>query len=207
MGEEDGAAPALPDSIEGIDLKAADMPVPPQDVTLAAEDILKDNEPEMTDLPALEGIESVDENLGELDNLNLDSVDLEDEDDVEEDGEVPAAAVPAAAAPAAAAPAPVAAAPSPAVPTGESKMKAEQSEMAAFAAASGGDDDMLSSLASDIKTVKKEQNLSLLRDLKDFRAPGTTIESELTELYTSLNTATEKQKAVRKAGKTKDKPK
>ena len=38
---------------------------------------------------------------------------------------------------------------------------------------------MLSSLASDIKYVKKEQNVSLLRELKDFKAPATDIEKEL----------------------------
>ena len=92
-----------------------------------------------------------------------------------------------------------AAAPSPAL--SKDTGRSDQQEMAAFAAASGGDDDMLSSLAASIKTVRKEQDLSLLRDLKDFRAPGTKIETELTELYTTLNAATERQKKLRPSQK------
>ena len=50
--------------------------------------------------------------------------------------------------------------------------------MASFAGgASGTDEDLLSSLASDVKHVAKEQNISLLRDLKDFKAPATAIET------------------------------
>ena len=53
-------------------------------------------------------------------------------------------------------------------------------DMSSFAkGASGSDEDMLSSLASDVKYVKKERNLSLIRDLKDFRAPASEIEDEL----------------------------
>jgi hypothetical protein len=59
--------------------------------------------------------------------------------------------------------------------------------MASFASgASGTDEDMLSSLASDVKHVKKEQNTSLLRDLKDFKAPATDIESELDGIYQKM---------------------
>jgi len=162
----------------------------PPEVSSAAEDILKANVQEAGELPSLEGLESVDENLGDLDNLSLDSVDLEDDDD-EETGQPPVLSPPAAPAPSQVS----APAPSPSEPA--AKKRSDQSEMAAFAAASGGDDDMLSSLAADIKTVKKEQDLSLLRELKDFRAPGTTIETELTDLYTTLNAAAEKQKMIR----------
>jgi len=160
----------------------------------AADEILKANVvTDSGELPALEGLETVDEDLGDLDNLSLDSVDLEDDD---EEGKVPdsAMAVPAPAAPSPAAPA---APPAPAPAASSGKKGSDQSEMAAFAAASGGDDDMLSSLAADIKTVKKEQDVSLLRELKDFRIPGTTIEKELTDLYTTLNVAAEKQKKIR----------
>ena len=45
---------------------------------------------------------------------------------------------------------------------------------------------MLSSLASDIKHVKKERDLSLLRDLKDFKAPAADIEKELSEMSGQL---------------------
>jgi FKBP-type peptidyl-prolyl cis-trans isomerase (trigger factor) len=60
--------------------------------------------------------------------------------------------------------------------------------MAAFASGSSGDEDMLSSLASDVKHVKKEENLSLLRELKDFRAPATEIEAELSGVFQRMST-------------------
>jgi hypothetical protein len=44
--------------------------------------------------------------------------------------------------------------------------------------------------------VAKEQNLSLLRDLKDFRAPATTIENELKEMYETLKSVSDPRKKV-----------
>jgi hypothetical protein len=189
---------SMPDLDEGLEagagspeLLSPESPALDAETAAAADDILKANEAGLGDLPALEGLDAGDGELGGLDNLSLDSVDL-DEDDEEE--EIPGTAAPApapAAAPAAAAPAPAEA---------PAKPRSDQSEMASFAAASGGDDDMLSSLAADIKTVKKEQDISLLRELKDFRAPGTEIETELSDLYTVLNAAAEKQKRLKPPG-------
>jgi len=196
MPETGGESAEFTVTLPGDDIATADAggaPLSPE-MAAAADDILKANEGDAGELPALEGLEAVDEGLGDLDSLSLDSVDLEDDDD-EDDSPDPATSAPAAA-PAPSAPATMA--PASAAPATPSVKKgSDQSEMAAFAAASGGDDDMLSSLAADIKTVRKEQDLSLLRELKDFRAPGTTIETELTELYTTLNTAAEKQKKIR----------
>jgi hypothetical protein len=64
-----------------------------------------------------------------------------------------------------------------------------QADMAAFAGGSTGDEDLLSSIASDVKHVAKEQDLSLLRDLKDFRAPASEIENELGGMYERMNRA------------------
>jgi hypothetical protein len=69
-----------------------------------------------------------------------------------------------------------------------------QADMAAFAGGSGGDDDLLSSLASDVKHVKKDQDLSLLRELKDFRAPASEIEKELGGMYERMNLAQQTKK-------------
>ena len=68
----------------------------------------------------------------------------------------------------------------------ELDQESTQSDMAAFARGTGSDDDLLNSISSDIKHVKKEDDLSLLRDLKDYRAKATEIESELSEIYGSL---------------------
>jgi hypothetical protein len=61
--------------------------------------------------------------------------------------------------------------------------------MASFASASGSgsDEDLLSSLASDVKMVKKEKNISLLRELKDFKAPADEIENELKDMFGRMN--------------------
>ncbi len=62
-----------------------------------------------------------------------------------------------------------------------------QDDMSSFAGgASGSDADLLSSLASDVKHVTKEKNTSLLRDLKDFKAPATDIENELTDVFETM---------------------
>jgi hypothetical protein len=69
------------------------------------------------------------------------------------------------------------------------------SDMAKFSGgASASDEDMLSSLASDIKRVIKEKDVSLLRDLKDFKAPATDIENELTEMSDRLKASTGRKK-------------
>lgn len=62
-----------------------------------------------------------------------------------------------------------------------------QSDMASFASgSSGSDEDLLSSIASDVKTVKKEKDVSLLRELKDFKAPATEIEGELQDMFQKM---------------------
>jgi hypothetical protein len=151
----------------------------------------------------LEGSGSLDGgDLGELDNLSLDDVELDDD---MADAPTPAAAEapPADAGPAAPAAAP---AESSAVKTAWIPSDAPagadnpedaigmQSDMASFASSSGGgsDEDLLSSIASDVKTVKKEADLSLLRELKDFKAPAAEIEDELKSMYEKIG-GTKKQ--------------
>ena len=135
-------------------------------------------------------MKSIDQDFKDLDNLDLENIDL----DIGLEEEAPEAAVP-----------PVSGSsitsgctrpvktdwiPSDA-PRGCRQMRETRvslrSDMSSFAkGASGSDDDLLSSLASDVKHVKKERNLSLLRDLKDFKAPATSIEDELKETYEML---------------------
>ena len=79
----------------------------------------------------------------------------------------------------------------PITPAGASGGAHDLSDISSFAAgtAQGSDEDMLSSLATDIKHVTKEKNVSLLRELKDFKAPATDIEKELSEISEQLNNA------------------
>jgi hypothetical protein len=72
-----------------------------------------------------------------------------------------------------------------------------QTEMASFAGgASGSDADMLSSLASDVKRVTKEKNTSLLRELKDFKAPADDIENELKGVYETMKSVPNQKKKI-----------
>jgi hypothetical protein len=142
-----------------------------------------------------------DTDFGDLDNLSLDDVDLDGElgDDMDPGGS-PAAAPAPSETPAPAAP-PGSPETSSAVkttwipsdaPKGADQQEDQigtQADMASFASASGGsDEDLLSSIASDVKHVTKEKDLSLLRELKDFKAPANEIEKELTDMYQKMST-------------------
>jgi len=163
-----------------------EIPFPSLDIDSEADSILKNNEMGLEEFSSLEGAESIDQDFSDLDDVNLDDIDL----DVDLEGETPPAATVTLSA---------AESQKPAVnpdwiasdaPKGADLPQNQIStdkDMAAFAGgASSSDADMLSSLASDVKYVPKEQNLSLLRDLKDFKAPASEIESELQYVHDML---------------------
>jgi hypothetical protein len=165
--------------------------MPSLEISSQAEDILKNNEEGLEEFRGLEGGESIDQDFGDLDNVNLDELDL----DVDLEGETPPATdSPSSAADRAASESSTTTVKSDWIasdaPKGADLPEGETStrdEMASFAGgASGSDADLLSSLASDVKHIPKEQNTSLLRDLKGFKAPATEIENELTDLYTRI---------------------
>jgi hypothetical protein len=192
-----------------------DLPPPTLDISSAAGDILKNAGGELEEFSGLEGGDLADEDFGDLDSLNLDDVDLEGESG---EGTGTASAVQASSpdTPAQPAPAGAPAADNTAVKTawipsdapkdaseGEDEVST-QADMAAFAGGSSGDEDLLSSIASDVKHVAKEQDLSLLRELKDFKAPAAEIEQELGGMYDRMNLAQQTKKknpSAPKAGK------
>lgn len=146
----------------------------------------------------LDSNEALDTDFGDLDDLSLDDVEMDDDMG---GGSTVTEPAPEALSPP---PQPVSAPPaeSGAVKTAwipsDAPKGAEiqedqigvQSDMASFASASGGgsDEDLLSSIASDVKTVKKEKDVSLLRELKDFKAPADEIENELKETFGRMST-------------------
>ena len=151
-------------------------------------------------LDAFKGLDSsdaLDADFGDLENLSLD--DMEPGEDLGGDTAIEPSAAPTEAAPSAPSPS------SPSADTGAVKTAwvpsdapkdadtsedqiGVQSDMAAFASSSGGsDEDLLSSIASDVKTVKKEKDVSLLRELRDFKAPASEIESELKDMFEKIN--------------------
>ena len=183
-----------------------DIAIPSLDISLSADDILKDNAGGLEEFSGLEGGESIDQDFKDLDNLDLDDVDL----DVDLEGEPPrdSGSVPS--------PESENSPPSPAgnqavspatpstntvktdwipsdAPRGAGSAENEistQADMASFSkGASTGDEDLLSSLASDVKHVTKERNLSLIRDLRDFKASASEIENELRETHEWLKTS------------------
>lgn len=149
----------------------------------------------LDEFSGLEGSGSMDEEFGDLDNLSLDDVELD-----EEGGGTAMAAVPVEAppgedvAPAAPAPAESSAVKTAWIPSDAPKdadlsedQIGVQSDMASFAGGAGGtDEDLLSSIASDVKHVKKDKDVSLLRELKDFKAPAAEIENELGDMYRKM---------------------
>ena len=223
MGAEAGldAAP-MPD----MTLPEPDLPVPSAEpgaadgsspeLDAAAAEILK-SQGGGDGLVAFGGLDSagdgeMDSDFGDLANISLDDVDM-DAEPGDESGV--AAGMEGTAAPAAAAPAAPAGA-SPAETPGAVKTAwipsdapkgadqpedaiGTQADMASFAGgASGTDEDLLSSIASDVKKTVKEKDLSLLRELKDFKAPANQIEKELTDMYQRMSTVQKPKNAPEK---------
>jgi hypothetical protein len=187
-------APGAPAPGSSLIINEPEIPMPSLDISSEAGEILKEHEGGLEEFKGLEGGESIDQDFSGLDNVNLDDIDL----DVEMEEETPSA---------------TGGSPSPAgnsattvktdwvasdAPKGADLPGDEistQDDMSSFAGGvSGSDADLLSSLASDVKHVTKEKNTSLLRDLKDFKAPATDIENELKDMY-------DRMKAVPNPGK------
>lgn len=211
-GLDDDSPPQMPEEItpEGpTSGSAGDLPTPELSLPSMDEDSASsDTGGSLDEFAGLEGGGGLDAEFGDLDNLSLDDIDV-DEDmggettpftAVSEEtppsgtGDGPA---PAAAPAAGAEPVKTAWIASDA-PAGADMLTEDQigvqSDMASFAGGAGGtDEDLLSSIASDVKTVKKEKDLSLLRELKDFKAPATQIEDELKGMFDQISTAPAKK--------------
>jgi hypothetical protein len=177
------------DMDSGISLPDLDMPALPDETAADADAILRANADDngLNELNGLDGGEAVDETLGDLDSINLDDIDLGDDSGVQDP--LPQTPASPAAGMALGSGSLIPATPITVAGGSESSADTNKTDMSSFAAgtAAGSDDDMLSSLASDIKQVKKENDVSLLRELKDFKAPATDIEKELLEMSGQLN--------------------
>jgi hypothetical protein len=191
-----GGAEALPASIGGsspTSLAESELSMPALDITSDTSEILKENMPGLEEFSGLEGDESIDQEFSDLENLSIDDVNLDEEfpedkkDDTEKSSDEPLKEIPEPSSPSE----------KPGVvktewissdaPGGGTDQISTQADMVVFAGGSQGtDEDLLSSIASDVKTVKKETDISLVRELKDFKAPATDIEKELTDMYGRL---------------------
>jgi hypothetical protein len=185
----------------GLAISEPDMPIPPQDVSSEAAEIPVANEPDLEEFSPLEGTDTIEENLGELDTIDLGDAEF-DEDLVDTQNDAASASFAPSTPPGGeegvTEPAvSVVQQPSLDVIPAPAQAPADPADMTAFTAIAGSDNDMLNSLAGDAKTVKKTQNMSLLRELRDFQEPAKEIESELTEIYAALNTTVKRKRKTK----------
>lgn len=210
-GLDDDSPPQMPDEItpEGpTSGSAPDLPSPELSLPSPVDSgVSGDADSSLDEFSGLEGSGGLDSEFGDLDSISLDGIDV-DEDmgdalpssaDQEEASPSGTGTGPAPAAAPAAASEPVKTAwIASDAPAGADMLTEDQigvqSDMASFASGAGGtDEDLLSSIASDVKTVKKEKDLSLLRELKDFKAPATQIEDELKGMFDQISSAPAKK--------------
>jgi len=200
----DAFPPYVPGS-SGVTIGESDIPIPPQEVP--REGLPDVQEPPPSDEPDLEGFndfvasDTIDQNLDELDTLDLDSVELNDEtweEETDTESSLPAPPpeikplAPEATGTAGSAPAVAPAISPPRVP-GMNQNAGDLTDMTVFTTPVSADDLLVSSLAADIKITKKAKDVSLLRELKDYKAPAKKIEEELSDLYSGLNKFSEKK--------------
>lgn len=151
--------------------------------------ILSEHASDLEEFTDLEGVDQIDSELASLDEVDMDEIQLSGLDGLEETDlsipEIPSSSP-------AEIPDPTSAASAPALPAGPeapffalpqdslpNEPEKKEPDMASFAAGSGGDSDMLSLLASDVKSVKVEADMSILRDLRDVKVNSQDLVSDL----------------------------
>jgi hypothetical protein len=201
----DAIPPYVPGS-SGVTIGESDIPIPPQEVSLEVppdiQEQLPSNEPDLEGFNDSGASDTIDQSLDELDTIDLDSVELNDETWEEEtDTEsapppsLPERSPPAPVAPGTAGPSAPPGSP-PNVP-GMNQNAGDLTDMTVFTAPVSEDDLMIRSLAADIKITKKAKDVSLLRELKDYKAPAKKIEEELSDLYAGLNKISDKKSKIK----------
>jgi hypothetical protein len=180
FGMDTGASPVEPADYSKMDinLDADETPIAiDEEEDDEVTDILKAHQDVLDDSGGEEDALSLDDDMGDFGDIDLNSVDMGEEMAEEE-------------------PAPEKAGPSPVSAAGAGTAKAaslegaapvkmdmpamsDEDEMISFGSGSRQDDDLMASLRSEAKGVKKEENLSLLRDLKDVKVPASDLEKEL----------------------------
>ena len=210
-GLDDDSPPQMPGEItpdgpvsgSASDLPAPELSMSSMDALAASGDASADSS--LDAFSGLDGSGSLDGEFGDLDGLSLDDIDVDDDPGTGAAPDTPGEeAPPTGSAPSSAAPAADSGPVRTAWIASDAPVGADitedqlgiQSDMASFAGGSGGtDEDLLSSIASDVKTVKKDKDLSLLRELKDFKAPAADIEGELQGMYQQIGGVPAKPKA------------
>ena len=140
-------------------------------------DILKAHQDVLDDSGEEQDAFSLDDDMGDFGDIDLNSVDMGEAMAGEEQVPEKAGAFPASSAGTGAA---KTASLGGAAPKKMDMPKmSDEDEMISFGSGSRQDDDLMASLKSEAKGVKKQENLSLLRDLKDVKVPASDLEKEL----------------------------
>jgi hypothetical protein len=115
----------------------------------------------------------VESEINGLEGLDIGNIDLDEELDLGDEQDEPIK--PVISQPPAATPSK----PAPQAPAATEKPKAMADSMIAFSSGKGMDDDLMSSLKSEVSKTKSESHASLIRDLKDAKVPVQDLEKEL----------------------------
>jgi hypothetical protein len=177
FGVESDVTPGGTDDFSKMDINLAEDEAPiaiDEEEDEEVQDILKAHQDILAGSGEGEEAISLDEDIGDFGDIDLDSVEMGEETGGSAE-KVQASPAPAPAS---------APGTGPAIPVSKGLKKEDlvmpdQDEMIAFGTGSRQDDDLMASLKSDAKTVKRQENLSLLRDLKDVRVPASDLEKEL----------------------------
>jgi len=195
-------SPPIMDAMSGLAIGESDIPLPPQDVSGEPGETAHAEEPETDAYYGFEGTDAIDQNLGEFDDTGTGDMEMDEEEAREGTGPVipsqPPSLEPVEPVPETQKPvlAPVSGSPAILSPAGGAlpdQSRAQAADMAIFTGPASADDDMVRSLASEVKSAKKTKDASLLRELKGFNAPAKDIEGELNEIFSELNAAGDKK--------------
>jgi len=151
--------------------------------------ILKSNGEESGDLGEIGGLKDLGTDLDSLGEMDLGAIDLEKEMGLDANVTNGTSAAAPSGAPS---PSPVAktqevAAPAPLAETPPAMAFSNQTDMAAFAAGpTGGGDDLMAALKADAGAVQQKRDLSLLRDMKDYKTNAGDLARELEDAVSIL---------------------
>ena len=201
----DAFPPYVPGS-SGVTIGESDIPIPPQEVSLEVppevQDQIPSNEPDLEEFNDSGASDTIDQSLEELDTIDLDSVELndetwEEEPNTESSSPTSSPEIRPLAPEATGSPGSTASATSPPNVPGMNQNAGDLTDMTVFTTPVSADDLIVSSIAADIKITKKAKNVSLLRELKDYKAPAKKIEEELSDLYSGLNKISDKKNKIK----------
>ncbi|WP_440950316.1 hypothetical protein [Methanosphaerula subterraneus] len=188
LDELDEMDAPIPESGEGLSLDMEAVTPPAEPELQGADSILSEHASDLEEFTDLEGIDEIDNELASLEEVDLDEIQLSGLDGLEDADQsvpdlpdTPGGPPDAVSDPTAAAPdVPMFTLPQDSLP--DDIFKSEP-DMTAFAPGSGGDNDMLSLLASDVKSVKVEADMSILRDLRDVKVSSEDLVTDLESLF------------------------